>query len=793
MSEEATKGEVEVSKQTEATNDQQAKVKEPNQSENPKDQSQAEAGDGDVAQAAVGEETLDVKGKPNEEKPQLSDPEEPEDDIPIVLVTGASGYLSSHITKQLLEQGRFRVRGTVRSLENEKKVKPLRELVAQPKYQLRLIEADLLNPKSWIEAVRRCSYVFHVASPISRGKDKNPDVVIKPAVDGTTNVLKACSETGTVKRVVLTSSTVAIVALAGDPGNPKDHVYTEKDWANEATGTTYERSKVKAEKAAWDLVKQLDENKRFELVSVCPGLLEGPILAPSHADGSVDLAVSIMAGKNSRFPDVHFLVADVRDVAAAHIAALEKAEAAGNRYIVFSERLAFKEIAQILANEFKPQGYKITAKGMPKAAMWAAKFVNSNAKMMYQMLGKQLNLSNEKMRGELGIEPRPPKDTLIELGYSVIEMGVVPKKPGYLGHPSTRPPPEKKPEVEAAAKTDEHTATKEPTETTEVVSRQHKEQQQSSEPAESQENTSEPVNTEEMVKVEEPLSEPVKNEELPSEPTKKEEPPMAKQETASEPGPQDEQILSEHVETPDEPANQEEPSEPAQQDEPSEPVKEAEPSESTKEEEPSEPAQQDEPSESTKEEEPSEPAQQDEPSEPAKEEEPSESTKEEEPSEPAKEEEPSEPAMEEEPSESAKEKEPIEPAKEEEPSELEEPSDPAKKEPSEPAKEEEPSESAKEEEPSELAKEEEPSELAKEEEPSEPAKEEEPSEPEQEKDSPSEPAQGQPPSEPTVQDEESPSEPAMQEEGKPPSTVDEAPVQQEEQPTPEEQNNDAES
>ena len=445
MSEEATKGEVEVSKQTEAPNDQQPKVEEPNQSEKPKDKSQAE-GDakdgGDDAQAAGSEEELGVKEKPEEEKPQMSDPEEPEDDVPIVLVTGASGYLSSHIIKQLLEQGRFRVRGTVRSLENEKKVKPLRKLVAKPKYQLRLIEADLLHPKSWTEAVRRCSYVFHVASPVSRGKEKNPDVVIKPAVDGTTTVLKACSETGTVKRVVLTSSTVAVVGLAGDQGNPKDHVYTEKDWANEATGTTYEKSKVRAEKAAWDLVKQLDESKRFELVSVCPGLLEGPILALSHADSTVDLAVSIMTGKMSRFPDVHFLVADVRDVAAAHIAALEKPEAAGNRYIAFSERLAMKEIAQILATEFKPQGYKITAKGLPKAAMWAAKFVNSNAKMMYQMLGKQLNLSNEKMRGELGIEPRPPRDTLIDLGYSVIEMGVVPKKPGYLGHPSTRPPPE---------------------------------------------------------------------------------------------------------------------------------------------------------------------------------------------------------------------------------------------------------------------------------------------------------------------------------------------------------------
>lgn len=145
-----------------------------------------------------------------EEKPQLSDPEEPEDGVPIVLVSGASGYVATHIIQQLLEQGRVRVRGTVRSLHNEKKVKPLRDLVAKPKYPLRLIEADLQKPKTWLEAVRRCTYVYHVASPFPSVTPKNPDVLVKPAVEGTTNVLKACVQCRTVKRVVLTSSIAAV-------------------------------------------------------------------------------------------------------------------------------------------------------------------------------------------------------------------------------------------------------------------------------------------------------------------------------------------------------------------------------------------------------------------------------------------------------------------------------------------------------------------------------------------------------------------------------------------------------
>jgi nucleoside-diphosphate-sugar epimerase len=83
----------------------------------------------------------------------------------LVLVSGASGFLASHIVKQLQEQG-YRVRGTVRSLKDEKKVAPLRKLVENPKYPLELCEADLLDEKGWIDAVKDCKYVIHTASPV---------------------------------------------------------------------------------------------------------------------------------------------------------------------------------------------------------------------------------------------------------------------------------------------------------------------------------------------------------------------------------------------------------------------------------------------------------------------------------------------------------------------------------------------------------------------------------------------------------------------------------------------------
>ena len=72
-----------------------------------------------------------------------------QDSRDLVLVTGASGYVASHIIKQLLEDGR-KVRGTVRSLSNEEKVNPLRALPNAHK-NLQLVEADLLKENSWKE------------------------------------------------------------------------------------------------------------------------------------------------------------------------------------------------------------------------------------------------------------------------------------------------------------------------------------------------------------------------------------------------------------------------------------------------------------------------------------------------------------------------------------------------------------------------------------------------------------------------------------------------------------------
>ena len=142
----------------------------------------------------------------------------------LVLVTGAGGFLASHIVKQLLEKG-YKVRGSVRSLNDTKEVSYLKYLIEKKNFPLELIEADLLVENSWIDAVKDCSYVIHTASPVLNYVPDDENEVnlkrnerniifsqfetffkcIKPAVNGVLNVFNACvGETSIVKRIVLT-------------------------------------------------------------------------------------------------------------------------------------------------------------------------------------------------------------------------------------------------------------------------------------------------------------------------------------------------------------------------------------------------------------------------------------------------------------------------------------------------------------------------------------------------------------------------------------------------------------
>ena len=129
---------------------------------------------------------------------------------PTVTVTGVSGYLGSQVCLQLLKDGAYKVRGTVRSTTNPKKIQPLKDAFGEYFDKLELVEADLGNEESLANAIAGSTYVVHTASPFPLQNPKNEMELIKPAVDGTLFVMKAC-RAHKVKRIVITSSMVTMM------------------------------------------------------------------------------------------------------------------------------------------------------------------------------------------------------------------------------------------------------------------------------------------------------------------------------------------------------------------------------------------------------------------------------------------------------------------------------------------------------------------------------------------------------------------------------------------------------
>src|SRR4051812_35270398 len=176
-------------------------------------------------------------------------------------VTGGSGFVASHLVRQLLADGQT-VHATVRRLGNEAKVRPLRQLQQQHPGRLKLFEADLLAPGSFDEAFAGCSVVHHVASPFllpEKIKDGQRQL-LEPALQGTRNVLGSVGKTASVGRVVMTSTIGAIFGDYIDVRQMKDGVLSEAYFNTSSTlvNNPYHFSKVEAEREAWKICKAQD-------------------------------------------------------------------------------------------------------------------------------------------------------------------------------------------------------------------------------------------------------------------------------------------------------------------------------------------------------------------------------------------------------------------------------------------------------------------------------------------------------------------------------------------------------
>ncbi|KAL5220870.1 hypothetical protein ABZP36_025583 [Zizania latifolia] len=252
----------------------------------------------------------------------------------LVCVTGGSGFIGSWLVRLLLDRG-YTVHATVKDIQDEGETKHLQALDGAGT-RLRLFQMDLLDAASVTRAVDGVHGVFHLASPVILHQAQDPEGdLLRPAVSGALNVLRAAKDCG-VGRVVMVSSQTANVP---NPEWPADKLIDDDCWADvellKKNQHWYNVSKTLAEKSAWDFA----EKEGVQLVVLNPGLVLGPMLTPSPT-ASLRLLMQILGGQRIDMDDFYVGCVDVRDVAQSLVVLYENPSAQGRHFCLESfERL----------------------------------------------------------------------------------------------------------------------------------------------------------------------------------------------------------------------------------------------------------------------------------------------------------------------------------------------------------------------------------------------------------------------------------------------------------------------
>jgi len=235
----------------------------------------------------------------------------------LVLVTGGTGFIASHICKQLGMKG-IKMRVTVRN-KTSFKTEALKEVLKEYESLIEFYELDLTSSDKtvWDEAVKGITHVLHTASPfIVNVKQKDEyNKLLKPAIEGTRSILEACHRNReSIKRIVVTASVASVICGHDSYESPMTHLsYSVPEKIN-----TYSLSKTLAELEAW----RVADHNNLPLCTIHPGLVIGPMLLKEHYSGESSNSMKAITNFPRILANVSMPVVDVRDVAWMHIKAV---------------------------------------------------------------------------------------------------------------------------------------------------------------------------------------------------------------------------------------------------------------------------------------------------------------------------------------------------------------------------------------------------------------------------------------------------------------------------------------
>ncbi|PVH93439.1 NAD(P)-binding protein [Periconia macrospinosa] len=273
----------------------------------------------------------------------------------LILITGFTGFVASHTAKQFLERG-YRVRGTVRNLAKSSELveQNFKEWADRGELEL-VVVPDFTADHAFDEAIRGVDAVAHIAAAVDF--DPNPNNVIPQTISSMVALLELAIKESSVKQFVYTSSIVAAVLPV--PGvdthvgpDTWNETAVELAWAPPPYEPTrgmivYMASKVAAEKAMWDFVKE--RKPRFAVNSVSPAAILGEPLHRSQAEVKPAHVRALYQG------DIEFqsgtratISVNVKDVALLHVAAILDPDTQNERLQAWAQYCTWNDILSIM-------------------------------------------------------------------------------------------------------------------------------------------------------------------------------------------------------------------------------------------------------------------------------------------------------------------------------------------------------------------------------------------------------------------------------------------------------------
>ena len=312
----------------------------------------------------------------------------------ITLVTGATGLVGYNIVNALLKRNR-KVKALVRSIEKAQRILPRK---------CELIQGDVTNKDSLINAMMDCSIVYHAAGFPEQWM-KNIDIFKRVNVSGTQNMIDVALQQK-IKKFIFTSS---IDVFAADTGQEFDESIIDPL----PKGTIYQRSKQEADKR---VVAALD--KGLPALFIHPCGVYGP--GPTDSPGTNDFIVKLYQGKVPALLPGGYPVVFGPDVGEGHVLAEEKAEP-GSRFILCEAYYDLTELSRIILKELGINKKMPPVMPLPVAKMlaglgeWLAGIINKPPlipKGQLFFLQLQARPQSKKARQQLNWSPTPLREGL---------------------------------------------------------------------------------------------------------------------------------------------------------------------------------------------------------------------------------------------------------------------------------------------------------------------------------------------------------------------------------------------